>query len=490
MTQAGGTLELKLVREGSCPGLLTVDSGRRSVRWDETRTEGGCEAGFEVSFDDVKTVRLRSEPGFLLELLAGKGKRMALLPEPHGGWFAKLHAAPGAGASWSTTENELPADVAADTRHAVDRVLEMLGRPTAPATALREALHGPPADTTIAAVLESPGSYSGKAVRLRGRLEAMAGDPAAYRLSDGDHVLAVVPETELAVFIQPQVAAWKDQEVELVGLFRRSEEVRPGSAGHLLSFWACAADRYSTFDEGKRTTVAALLATPAASLGETVRVVGKFRGRNLFGDLPRQSKPPGEWVIKDDRYAIWVTGKPQTDTGFTLDPGAPGDTSSWLEVVGKPVVRGGRVTLQAQRVAVVAAPPGARVLPPRQILVGPESSPAVVFALPLEAELVPPDVRFVIQFSKTMEEESFRGRVQVRYAGAGGDSEFRVTARYDEEHRSLVVDPGTPLRVGAHVEIALLPGIIDTDGMPLEPRPGRQGDGGVDVLRYTVGGQR
>jgi hypothetical protein len=276
----------------------------------------------------------------------------------------------------------------------------------------------------------------------------------------------------------------------LVGLFRRGEEIPAGGAGHLVSFWQCAADGNAPSGEGTRITLAALLATPVASLEETVRVVGKFRGRNLFGDLPRQSKPPGDWVIKDDRYAIWVTGKPQTDTGFTLDPGAPGDTSSWLEVVGKPVMRGGRVTLQAQGLAVVPPPPGARVLPPRQVLPGRETFPAVVFALPMEAEAVAPDVRFVIQFSKAMEEESFRGRVRLRYAGTAGDGEFRVAARYDEEHRSLVVDPGTLLRIGEQVEIALLPGIIDADGMPLEPRPGRRTDGAVDVLRYTVGGQR
>jgi hypothetical protein len=65
--------------------------------------------------------------------------------------------------------------------------------------------------------------------------------------------------------------------------------------------------------------------------------------------------------------------------------------------------------------------------------------------------------------------------------------EFAARANYDEERRSLVVDPGEPLRAGREIEIELLPGIIDVDGMPLAPRPGRPSGSAVDVLRYVVG---
>lgn len=463
-----------------------MDSGRRRVRWDET-DEPGCGNGFEVAFDDVQTVRRLSDPGFLMEIVGANARRLVLLPLPHAAWFAHPSPLATSSSAWNARPG-LPGEVVADTSEAVDRIREALGRPVTPAAALREALYGQPVDTSLADVAQSPGAYAGKAVRLRGRLEVLAADRTAYRLSDGAHTLAAVPETEIAAFIQPQVAAWKGQEIEIVGFLRRSEEAFAGDIGHLLSFWECTPGRPAVAVEGQRTTLAALLTMPASSLGETVRVIGKFRGRNLFGDLPRRSKPPGDWVIKDDRYAVWVTGKPQTDEGFALDPGAPADTATWLEVVGTPRVQGGRVTLQARSVAVVPPPPGARALPPRQAS-GRETPPAVVFALPLEADPVAPDSRFIIQFSKAMEEESFKERVRVRYAGAAGEGDFRVTARYDQEHRSLVVDPGVPLRVGARVEIALLPGIIDADGMPLEPRAGRQAEGAVDVLRYTVGGQ-
>jgi hypothetical protein len=510
MKEDGGSLELLLVREGLCGGVLTLDSVRRLVRWEGAPGDIGCKDGFEAAFDDVKAVRAQSEAGFLIEFKKGTGKRMVLIPLPHAAWLGqqsrfsnpnvKIALESMSSADGDALPNnlpgapavkrvEIPKEVVADTQKAVDRVLDFLGRPAPPAVVLREALYGRPADVTVPDLLESPVSHTGKAVRLRGRLEA-APESEAYWLLDGDQSLTVMPEADLATFVRSQLAAWKDKEVELVGLFRRGEEGVTGRSGYLVSFWEAAASEVERAPAaGRPTSLAALFATPAASVGQTVRVVGKFRGRNLYGDLPRESiREGGDWVIKDDRYAIWVIGTP-AGAGFKLDPGAPGDMSSWLEIVGDPVVKHGRLFLRAREVALVPPPPGARVVPVRQIVVGRETSPAVVFTLPVEGDAVAPDARFVIQFSKQMDEESFNGRVRLRYAGAEGDGGFRVTARYDEERRSLVVDPGTLLHVGREVELQLLPGIIDVDGMALEPRPGRKAEGAVDVLRYVVGDQ-
>jgi hypothetical protein len=61
-----------------------------------------------------------------------------------------------------------------------------------------------------------------------------------------------------------------------------------------------------------------------------------------------------------------------------------------------------------------------------------------------------------------------------------------VRLTYDGGHRALVVDPGDVLRAGRVVELLLLPGIVDMDGMPLEPRAARPVGSVVDVLRYQV----
>jgi hypothetical protein len=309
----------------------------------------------------------------------------------------------------------------------------------------------------------------------------------------GEQSLHAVPEADLANFVHAQARAWKDQDVELVGLFRRGDESLAGPAGFLVAFWECGPSEAEASPApgaaALRTTISALLAAPQMAVGQTVSVLGKFRGRNLFGDLPHDSQGQGgDWVIKDDRYAMWVVGAP-AGAGFKLDPGSPEDTSSWLEITGEPVVRRGRLVLRARDVALVPPPPGARVLPVRQLVGGQEKSPSVVFCLPVEGDPIPADTRFVIQFSKQMDEESFSGRVRVRYVESPGEEAFTIKARYDEERRALVIDPGTRLRPGREVEIELLPGIIDVDGLALEPRPGRKAEGAVDVLHYVVGDQ-
>src|SRR5262249_4290245 len=178
---------------------------------------------------------------------------------------------------------EVPPAVKADPQKAVDRLLEMLGRPAPPATVLREALYGRPAEIELAELLESPASYTGKAVRLRGQLEAAG---AGYRLVNGEQSLHVVPEADLANFVHAQAPAWKNQDVELVGLFRRGDESMAGPAGFLVAFWECGPSEAEASPApgapALRTTVAALLAAPQMAAGQTVRVLGKFRGRNLF----------------------------------------------------------------------------------------------------------------------------------------------------------------------------------------------------------------
>ena len=60
---------------------------------------------------------------------------------------------------------------------------------------------------------------------------------------------------------------------------------------------------------------------------------------------------------------------------------------------------------------------------------------------------------------------------------------------YDESRRSLIIDPTRLPQSGRRLRVELLPGIVDVDGVPLGPRPGRTADGEVvDVLRYGPGG--
>ena len=223
-------------------------------------------------------------------------------------------------------------------------------------------------------------------------------------------------------------------------------------------------------------------------------MVGKFRGRNLYGDLPGPSQEKGaDWVIKDDMFAVWVTGKKPKGSGWELDATLKRDTGKWIEVVGRPETRRGVTYLRAIKVSLTNAPsPTADAKAPPPPPERPKRPPVIVFALPLDGEAdVAPNSRFVVQFNKDMDQSTFAGRVLIRYAGPRlpGDRAFdAVKLSYDDGRRALTVDPGDVLRPGRRLELILLPGITDVDGLPLVPRvPTRTPVGAVEILRYEIG---
>ena len=58
---------------------------------------------------------------------------------------------------------------------------------------------------------------------------------------------------------------------------------------------------------------------------------------------------------------------------------------------------------------------------------------------------------------------------------------------YDGGLRTLRIDPGDLLRPGRVVEILLLPGIVDLEGLALQARPGVEPGGrAADVLRFQT----
>jgi hypothetical protein len=110
---------------------------------------------------------------------------------------------------------------------------------------------------------------------------------------------------------------------------------------------------------GTRGMAAEVLADPGASGGKPVRIVGLFRGRNLFGDLPAASqRDKADWVLKDEDTAFWVTGKEPRGKGWSLDPDLASDTARWIEVEGRPEVANGVLYLRATKLR-LTKPPGA-----------------------------------------------------------------------------------------------------------------------------------
>jgi hypothetical protein len=220
-------------------------------------------------------------------------------------------------------------------------------------------------------------------------------------------------------------------------------------------------------------SIRALALDPDRYEGQRVTVTGRFRGRNLYGDLP-QAPGVSRWdfILQSADAAIWVTGLRPRGRGFSLDPSARVDTAQWLEASG--VVRHDRglVRLEATHVALAQPPEETPTEPPVRVPVaGPPAE--VVFSTPLPDEIdVPRGEPVRIQFSRDMAADSFKGRVRLEYpAGDRPDAAepIEFTIRYREGNRVLEIQPGAPLERFRTVRVRLLEGITAFDGAPLVP---------------------
>ncbi len=367
-----------------------------------------------------------------------------------------------------------------------------------------EARYGEPVEVSLDDLLQNSGQYQNRAVRTSGRLDlsnttGVGGSRYAMRDGFGNSV-RLAPVGDVAVELESRARYWLGPEIEITGVLVGESSSQAAAQGRTLviQFWAFIGPE----DEGdpkkpiaaRDVTLESLVATPGKRDGETVRVVGKFRGRNLYGDLPGSSQQKGaDWVIKDDMFAVWVTGKKPKGSGWELDPTLKRDTGKWIEVVGRPETRRGVTYLRAIKVSLTSPPsPVADAKAPPPPPERPKRPPVIVFALPLDGEAdVAPNSRFVVQFDKDMDQATFAGKVHLRYAGPRlpGDRAFdAVKLTYDDGRRALTVDPGDVLRPGRRLELVLLPGIADVDGLTLVPRAAsRMPAGAVEVLRYEIG---
>ena len=236
---------------------------------------------------------------------------------------------------------DLPKEVQADTQKAVDLIREAMGRQPAPAAMLREVLQGRPEDATVPELLHEPGAFVSGPVRVRARLQrATSGE--GLRLEEEGASLALVPEPSAEARLGVAVA-WVGQDVEVVGRLRRSAEQTSGARGGSTTSrpGSASAPKPPRPSTGTPVTLPALLAKMAELEGEVVRVVGRFRGRNLFGDLPpRSQKGPNDWVIKSERAAVWITGHKPGGEGWALDLDSP---------AAKRMARGRGTAARAQR---------------------------------------------------------------------------------------------------------------------------------------------
>jgi hypothetical protein len=376
----------------------------------------------------------------------------------------------------------------------------------APATAQvsdYEMQYGQVVEVALDTILSMPESYVNKAVRTRGELDMLPGSLRVTYCLRGTFGarLVLTPTAEAGMNWEDLARTWVGKEVEVTGAIGMTSSATPLESGQPTVYMLLWGFLGPPDDKAKKSssapvTLEDLVTRPGKLDGKIVTVKGQFRGGNLFGDLPSSSRRrSSDWVIKEDLFAAWVTGKKPKGDGFAFDSELRRDTGKWLQVTGRVTTDRDIVTIEATDVQIAKAPSPATAAeapavappppPPR-----PKRPPVVVFSLPLDGERdVPPSTVFQVQFSKDMDEASFKDRVVLRYAGRPqpGDRELdAVRITYDGGLRTLHIDPGDLLRPGRVVEVLLLPGIVDIDGLPLETRPGFKSGVAVDVLRWQT----
>lgn len=340
--------------------------------------------------------------------------------------------------------------------------------------------------TTLEAIAAYPAFYHDKAVTL-------VGAPAP--LPSG---VTGLPMPDPAQFVlQPRSGDVPQRAVELrgrlfdIGRFL-SDDSRLGPLGLRSIIDTLSPDRWparerlfvmtgATWAEPPSSTDVSLRAialTPAVYDGRTVTVRGRFRGRNLLGDLPawpRESQ--WDFVLQAADAAIWVLGRRPRGDGFDLNTSSRAHTGRWLEATGRIEIRESLPVLVADRLATATADDDEVEVP--EPPPAPLPAPEIVFSAPTQNEVaVPPDVTVRVQFSRPMNAGSFDGQVRVRYPSTDALQPPPFATVYRAAPMAVELRFEYPLAAGTVVEVTLGSGITAADGGPFAGA----------TLRFTTSG--
>lgn len=226
-------------------------------------------------------------------------------------------------------------------------------------------------------------------------------------------------------------------------------------------------------------SVRALALEPWKYAEQKITVVGNFRGRNLFGDMPgAPGKSKYDFVLRGAEGAIWITGLRPRGRGFDLDVDRRVDSDRWLEITGTVVFEKGMVLLEGSAVTIAKAPevqsPPAESATPAL----PKPPVEVIFSSPTEGDTdVRPTDAIRIQFSRGLDEKSLAGRTRVTVLGDETDGRPHK-AVYDGASRSIAISFAEPIERLRTVRVEILDGVKAFDGAPVTPW----------ALTFSIGG--
>jgi len=234
---------------------------------------------------------------------------------------------------------------------------------------------------------------------------------------------------------------------------------------------------WSDADLAPAATLHNLALQPDRFDGQTVTLRGRFRGRNLLGDLPawpRQSE--WDFVLQTADAAVWVAGKRPRGDGFDLATTSRAQTGRWLEVTGRVKIADSLPVIVAERLRL--ADPDEEpeeVMDPSPTLPAPE----VIFSAPAQDETdIATDVIVRVQFSRPILADSLQANIRVRYANGVSAEPPVWTTIYRPAPMAAEIRFSTPLAQGVGVIVEFGEGITAPDGVGLKPM----------ILRFMTSG--
>jgi hypothetical protein len=220
-------------------------------------------------------------------------------------------------------------------------------------------------------------------------------------------------------------------------------------------------------------SVRSIALSPDRFEGREVKVVGRFRGRNLYGDLPQAlGKTKWDFVLQSADGAVWVTGMRPKGKGFDLDPVARVDTGRWLEVTGVVSMSGSMPFITATAMQSATAPQTLVEVPvPEQPRM---PAPEVIFSAPVPDDHdVERNVRVRVQFSRDIDPRTIAGHVTVAYVPSAGaappPAAPTFTTVYNDVAHAIEIRFAEPLERFQQVKVEITEGIIALDRQPLKP---------------------
>jgi hypothetical protein len=215
---------------------------------------------------------------------------------------------------------------------------------------------------------------------------------------------------------------------------------------------------------------------PSRFENQKVAIVGQFRGRNLFGDLPEAPvQNRHSFVLRSSDAAVWVMGVQPKGRDFSFDPSRRLDTGRWVKVQG--TVRTAKGLTWLEGTTIELAPEPQQTMTEVEINVPPPPPVEVLFTIPAEGEA---DVRLTerirMQLSRDLNPATLKDRIRITYSSA--DSRERgeaqppgvaFTTNYVKENRALEIQPVDPLERFRVVTVEILPGVKGTDDGDMLP---------------------